>query len=335
MVQILPQIQEQEQPPSFLEGLGMGASQALPGAVEKYFSNLANQRQQQQANETYKRLGFDLSGLGPEAQQAAFSKLLEYSDKSNERRTKSEQNADLLRGVAKQYGVKPEELQEFTSNPKLALDTLKAKQPKEQKLSPSEKILQEYNTKQYVAATEELPKLQNTLSTIKDLRQQAKKISGPSGYIKAFFGSADASEFDATGLSLIEPVLKIFNPVGAIPTQKIDLIRKKFAPNATDTSATINGKLNALERIAKQAQGRAQEKIKLYQQYGQNPPQELVNKFDNESAQLLDTISDQPIKENENTILDSLSDQQVQELVLETGGDINKAKKMALERYGK
>lgn len=104
MVQILPQIQEQEQPPSFLEGLGMGASQALPGAVEQYFSNLANQRQQQQSNKTLQRLtGQDLSGLDPETKKAFLIESLKQSGKSTARK----EQQDLLSGIFNPKGREP------------------------------------------------------------------------------------------------------------------------------------------------------------------------------------------------------------------------------------
>lgn len=107
MVQILPQIQEQEQPPSFLEGLGMGASQALPGAVEKYFSNLANQRQQQQGNQAAQRLsGMDMSGLDPETQRALLVQGLKQQQLSQKNQAEQFQDEQSYGKIKDAFGEK-------------------------------------------------------------------------------------------------------------------------------------------------------------------------------------------------------------------------------------
>jgi hypothetical protein len=121
MVQILPQIQEQEQPPSFLESLGIGASQALPGAVDQYFSTIAKQKQQRTANETYKRLtGQDLSGLDPESQRAYLIQSLKEGGKTSQQKAKLQENANLLRGLEKERNLPEGSLNNYISDPALA-----------------------------------------------------------------------------------------------------------------------------------------------------------------------------------------------------------------------
>ena len=164
------------------------------------------------------------------------------------------------------------------------------------KPTPFQTAVQQGQAKSYLAAKEDIPKLDSALKSIDHLEKLADKLSGPTGYIKAAIGSKDASEFDATGLTLIEPIIKIFNPVGAIPVAKINLIKEKFAPKATDTNRTIQGKLNAIRFFTNQAKERAQKKIALIDQYQGNPPPEAIEAFDKESEAITDAMDAYPIK---------------------------------------
>ncbi len=78
MVQIL------EGKPSFFESLAAGAAQQLPAEVNQYFSNLKNQKQQQQANQAAQRLsGMDLSGLDQDTQRALLLQGMKQSGEAN------------------------------------------------------------------------------------------------------------------------------------------------------------------------------------------------------------------------------------------------------------
>lgn len=179
------------------------------------------------------------------------------------------------------------------------IDSYKAKNPvvkpakpePAKPLSPFEKKKQELAATEYEKLQTEIPKLQGQLKTINNLRDLSRKeLTGLKGYGKALLGSESASQFDAQGLTLIEPIIKIFNPVGAIPIAKIELVKQKFAPKATDTQRTIEGKLNAIESFTKQALSRAQERMKIIQDYEGNPPPALLNEFDKQSEGLIDVM---------------------------------------------
>lgn len=156
--------------------------------------------------------------------------------------------------------------------------------------SPFEKARGTASAKKYGEAEEQISKAQSSFQNISRMRELAKELKGPIGTAKGFFGTQKAAEFDALGLAGIEPVLKIFNPVGAIPTQKINLIKSQFAPKATDLNTTIQGKLNALERIAKQAEERATNLVNLYDKYDGNPPSQEMRKFSEQSERILDDL---------------------------------------------
>jgi hypothetical protein len=133
-------------------------------------------------------------------------------------------------------------------------------------------------------------KSKQSLSDIDRIDELAKKLSGPLGYINALTKGAASTEINALGLAALEPVIKIFNPVGAIPTQKINLLKEKFTPTASDLSSTIRGKTNALRRIAKKAEDRSLRQMRLYAEYNGTPPIDAIVKFNDESAKIFDNI---------------------------------------------
>jgi len=137
------------------------------------------------------------------------------------------------------------------------------------------------------------PKVKQSRAILNRLRELAPKQSGLSGYYKWATGSPESSEFQALGLAAIEPVLKIFNPVGAIPQQKIELIKSIYAPKPTDLAGTIEGKLNALELFVKQAEEKLNHYEELAKQYGNNIPYEELIKIQEEGNVLVDQMISQ------------------------------------------
>jgi len=89
MVQVLP---ANPKPMSFFESLVGSAAQQLPEQVDKYFSNLKNQRERKQGTEAATRLtGMDLSGLDPDTQRALLIQNLKQSGESDIQRMKQQQ----------------------------------------------------------------------------------------------------------------------------------------------------------------------------------------------------------------------------------------------------
>ncbi len=212
---------------------------------------------------------------------------------------KLQQTRNLLRSIEKDRGLEEGSLEGYLSNPQLAASLTKPETPPAP--TPFEKQKQTDLAKQNKEDQIQIAKSKDALKNISRMEDLSKKLTGVTGYGKAILNTGDAAEFDALGLAAIEPVLKIFNPVGAIPTQKINLIRDKFAPKAMDRQTTIEGKLRALKAFNQQALSRAQERVNLIEQYQGNPPSGVLNQFDDETESLADAMLDYPISGNSQT----------------------------------
>jgi hypothetical protein len=136
------------------------------------------------------------------------------------------------------------------------------------------------------------PKVYAMGENINRARELAKSLSGLTGYGKAALNTEEAAELSALGLTMVEPVLKIFNPVGAIPTQKIELVRQKYAMNAWDRADTIEGKARALERIQQAAIKKIEHIESLVEKYGDvsSIPQSEWFKFNQQSEKEIDDL---------------------------------------------
>jgi len=173
--------------------------------------------------------------------------------------------------------------------------SVRMKWQQSKKISPkseSQKLIEKETAKGYIEAKNELPKIESTLSNINRLREIGKtQLGGTSGYIKSAFNTSSAAEYNTLGATLLDPIIKIFNPVGAVPVTKLDWIKNTFRTNSSDTQSTQEGKLATLERLSNQAKERALAKIKLFNDFNGNPPESEVLKFDNESAnQIIDFV---------------------------------------------
>jgi hypothetical protein len=158
-------------------------------------------------------------------------------------------------------------------------------------LTPFQKTQQSLAAKEYEKLKEEIPKLESQFENINYAKQLASELKGPGGFISAAVGGKKATELNTLGFAMIDPILKIFNPVGPIPVAKVNIIRSQFAPKAGELYRTTIGKLNSLERLAQQAYDRANQRLALYEAYDGSPPENEVRKFDKESTRMLDTLT--------------------------------------------
>jgi hypothetical protein len=82
MVQVLQNNRQKQ--PSFLQSLVGGIADGAQTAIPQYFQQQAQQRQLQQANDTYKRLtGQDMSGIPPQDQAKIYTEMLKGQNKQN------------------------------------------------------------------------------------------------------------------------------------------------------------------------------------------------------------------------------------------------------------
>jgi hypothetical protein len=171
----------------------------------------------------------------------------------------------------------------------------------DRKLTPFEKKVQEKNAEEYINLTKEIPKIESTLGDINYARQLSNEL-GVGGAIAGAVGlSGKAKELEGVSFTLMEPIVKIFNPSGPIAQQKLKMIQDKYVIKASDAPWTNKAKLDALERFAKQALGRAQKKMELIKKYDGNPPETEMEKFDRESDTISDAMIDYDLSGEEST----------------------------------
>ena len=117
------------------------------------------------------------------------------------------------------------------------------------------------------------------------------------GWWNALWKSADATEVETLGFTLLDPIIKLFNPVGPIPVQKLKIIQTKFQPNPWDLKETFEGKMNSLERIGNQLVARLEQRKALLDSYGEQvPPKEELEKFDADTVKLIDQVEAEETK---------------------------------------
>lgn len=161
-------------------------------------------------------------------------------------------------------------------------------------LSPFERTLQGEEAKKLVKLEEDIPKARDALSNLDRIEQLAKnELAGPKGFLKSAIGTESAKELENLSFTAIEPIIKLFNPVGPIPVQKLKIIQKQFQIHPSDIQSKQRGKIAALRRIGEQGLARAEQRASIIRQYKGSPPPEDLQQFDRESSQLQDALIDQ------------------------------------------
>lgn len=169
---------------------------------------------------------------------------------------------------------------------------LKPNKEQEAKLSPFDRAVQTKNAEEYINLSKEIPKIESTLGDIAYARQLSDEL-GLQGVVTGTLGvSGKAKELENVSFTLMEPIIKMFNPSGPIAQQKLKMIQDKYAIKASDAPWTKKAKLDSLERFANQALTRANQKLALIKQYDGNPPTNVIEKFDRESETVSDAILD-------------------------------------------
>lgn len=251
----------------------------------------------------------------PESKQQALSNYLgveqfqelQRHSKAQEEASLAKQSAELAkqeqeRSRAKQITQQlelPEEQKEALSETLSAgaAEDLLKKQISGEKQSPFEKKVQEHNAQEYIKLTEEIPRLESTEGDIQRARELSKELSFLSPVTGRLGLSGKASELEAISLPMIESIVKIFNPTGAIGQQKLKLIADKYVIKAGDLPWQRTAKLDALDRFNKQALHRARDRLEILQKYNGNPPPEVLKEFDKESETVADAMLDYSLQE--------------------------------------
>lgn len=122
--------------------------------------------------------------------------------------------------------------------------------PSLSKLSPFEEAVQKKQAESWQKAHDNLAIQESGLEDVKWLQGKAEEVREWS----TIWGTATGlgslgKEFDTTAHTILEPILKIFNPTGALPTSKINMLKKVYVPSSDESEGTIKGKLRAGVRL--------------------------------------------------------------------------------------
>jgi len=239
-------------------------------------------------------LGPESSNLPQDFQKLMMQGKIEGDLESKKRAAALQSNQKILRDLENRRGLEEGSLDAYINDPKLADKVTKPEKTSNKPAPKSEaqKLLEKETAKGYIEAIREVPKLQNTLQNIGRLNELGEKLTGFEGYVKSAFNTESAAEYNTLGASLLDPVIKIFNPAGTLPQKKLEWIRDTFSPKASDLQSTQKGKIATIERMANQALERAQQKIKLFDDFNGDPPASEVLKFDNESEKIITDFID-------------------------------------------
>ncbi len=231
------------------------------------------------------------------AEVKRLSELEKYNQTLQRDAQKNINNSKVVRGIEREYGYKENELADFDSDPTAARQVAFEKSRRENKPAPVsqfDKTVQAEEAKKYVALQDDILKAKDSLANLDRIDKLANdELAGVKGYIKAAIGTEAAKEMSNLSFTSIEPIIKLFNPVGPIPVAKVNIIREQFQAHPSDLRTTIAGKNAALRRIANQGIARAEERIRMIKENNGKVPEEVLKKFDEESSQLVDVLADQ------------------------------------------
>lgn len=188
---------------------------------------------------------------------------------------------------------------EFSESKKLKEAELKARQDaaaaKPAPKSEFEKTYERKLAEEYIKLPEEIAKLDNTLGDIAETEKLSKELGVVDVALAVGGLSPKSKEMEALSFTLMEPIVKIFNPSGPIAEKKLRTIQDKYVIKGTDAPWNRQAKLNALRRFAEQAKSRALARKNLIEKYKGVPPQDKLEQFDKESESISDAMMDYDI----------------------------------------
>lgn len=161
------------------------------------------------------------------------------------------------------------------------------------KLDKFDQKLQQKGAEEYIKLQEAIPKGKDALANLDRLESLSKnELSGLKGYAKSAINTESASEFSNLAFTSIEPIIKLFNPVGPIPVAKMKMIQQTFQMNPGELQTTIRGKISALRRIGQQGLARNEQRAALLKKHKGLIPEEELKQFDKQTEELQDALVD-------------------------------------------
>ena len=211
--------------------------------------------------------------VSPEAKQTALKNLMGAAEFEEKKR----QFGEEARLREKQIDVN-----------KAALDQ-KGNEPK---LSPFQKTLQNKQAEEYIKLDKDISEISANLDTL-DKVQALSDEHGLVGIGTSAIGiSKTGPEMEALSFPLIQPIVKMFNPVGPIAVKKLEFVKDKYQVKGTDLPWVRDSKIRALRAFSNQALTRSQQKKQLIEQYNGLIPKEIEQQFDKETEAFVDSMID-------------------------------------------
>lgn len=285
---------------SAIEGLGenpeprallnavMGVNTYSPESKQRAMQNLMGVEQFEESRKVHQQQQEQKQAeLRLEAHKANIEQMRKDKD-LEERAQRAQSLVSMIPGLSEEQ---IEQLKEnIGSDDKTAKDLYVSQLAKEGKMSDVDKIIAKRNVTSYLDAKEKLPVLEDYANNI-ELAQELSDGIGVAGAItNKFFNTEAGKKLHDIGIVLTKAPVEIFNPTGPIATRKFEVLLKEFGISPGDFPWVRNAKLAVLRRLNEQAIGRQQKKIEMYEQYGGNPPKDVLEKFSEESQQMFDSI---------------------------------------------
>lgn len=282
----------------FGEGLGAGFGGTLKDQLGQFFQERKEQKALTSVQEA-------LQNLSPEAplsqklqvlaQSPAFSRLPQQQQKALasflQQQAMEQAAASLPDQLTPQDIIARTIRGEIPEN--LARTLLTPREPKEAKpapVSPFEKAKQTAAAKKYIELQDKLAGTEAYEDSLSRLRQLTDESSWLGRNLSSLIGGELASEISTLGASVIDPMIKLYNPAGTLPQAKLEWIRKTFAINPKERGSTIKGKMATLERMNRHAQEKSRHLLQLYEEYDGAPPTSALKEIDRESEKFIDKL---------------------------------------------
>ncbi len=153
-------------------------------------------------------------------------------------------------------------------------------------LSSFEKKRQTDTAKTMVELENQIPKIHSSMRTADEVGKLIEET--------LLFGTLNPrkqAELRVNAATLLEPMIKIYNPTGQLPKSKLEWITDKFMIKGTELRGTQRGKLAGIKSLLREQESRIKERLQMIESWNGNPPFEELVKFDNESESIFDEIS--------------------------------------------
>ena len=148
------------------------------------------------------------------------------------------------------------------------------------KKHPFEESLMKKGAATYEGLQQSNLQLQDALGEVNRIERMIDQLSGTGGYKYLIPGTKEAqiaSDLRASSQTVVQPILKILNPAGAMAMQKFKAIMDTHAIEPSDTTAKAKGKANAVRNFMSKALERNNYLMQLlYDHEGVIPPEEFA-----------------------------------------------------------